>query len=102
MSQYPEHDKLKACKAASQAQGEFIDWLKGEGIWLCSRGTQDSSHEYFPIFERLESLLARYHGIDFQKLEDEKLAMLDELRASHEKEKLVDQRPPSVDAVEGP
>lgn len=29
MSKYPEHDKLTAVKAQSQACGEFIDWLRG-------------------------------------------------------------------------
>lgn len=34
MSQYPEHDKLHAIKAQSQACGEFLKWLESEGIVL--------------------------------------------------------------------
>jgi hypothetical protein len=34
-NQYPEHDKLHAIKDESQACGEFIDWLRSQGMHLC-------------------------------------------------------------------
>jgi len=34
MAEYPEHDKLKAIKDESQAQGELLDWLASQGINL--------------------------------------------------------------------
>lgn len=36
MSDYPEHEKLSKVQDASQAIGEFLDWLTGEqGVQLC-------------------------------------------------------------------
>ena len=34
MSDYPEHDKLRAIADQTQAIGEFIEWLEGKGIFL--------------------------------------------------------------------
>jgi len=31
---YPEHAKLRAIQVESQAIGQFIDWLSGEGVQL--------------------------------------------------------------------
>lgn len=35
MSTYPEHDKLSAIHEKSQAIGEFLEWLEGQGVKLC-------------------------------------------------------------------
>lgn len=34
MGEYPEHDKLSAVSAESQAQGELLEWLAGQGVEL--------------------------------------------------------------------
>lgn len=34
MSDYPEHDKLSKIKDRSQAIGEFLEWLSGQGVNL--------------------------------------------------------------------
>lgn len=34
MSEYPEHDKLTKVSDVSQAQGELLDWLMGQGVHL--------------------------------------------------------------------
>lgn len=34
MSDYPEHDKLKAVAAETQAAGEFLEWLQSQGVQL--------------------------------------------------------------------
>lgn len=34
MSDYPEHDKLRAAQAETQAAGEFVEWLNSQGIQL--------------------------------------------------------------------
>jgi hypothetical protein len=45
MSDYPEHDKLRAIHEQSQAIGEFLDWLRspvdegGKGVHLHTRET---------------------------------------------------------------
>ena len=94
----PEHEKLEKVKEASQTIGEFLDWLK------TTRGTQLSKlhkhdelcgriykwgegkdcglteEHYQPDYTSTHNLLAEYFGIDLQKLEQEKQAMLDELR----------------------
>lgn len=36
MSDYPEHDKLKALNGANQTIGDFLEWLDERGIWLAS------------------------------------------------------------------
>lgn len=73
---YPEHVKLKAIQAKSQACGEFLEWLDERGIELgCwAEGRFD------PYSYRKTSLLAEFFGIDERKIEEEKRAMLDEMR----------------------
>jgi hypothetical protein len=75
--QYPEHKKMKAIAQTSQAQGDFIDWLHEKGITLASYGEDDRLH---PIMTRTEALLAEFHGIDLITMDEEKHAMLTELR----------------------
>lgn len=76
---YPEHNKLHLIKDESQAQGDFLEWLGEQKIRLCVWSDEDK--EYAPIYESTEKLLARYHEIDLNKLEQEKRAMLDALQA---------------------
>lgn len=73
MVEYPEHQKLRAVRAQTQAAGAFFDWLQNE------RGYEMVGPDgvYVPIDE----LLADWKGIDARELEREKLAMLEELRA---------------------
>lgn len=80
MSEFPEHDKLQAVAEQSQAIGEFLDL----GRWtLCElRKWDDASPSFEPV--DIQKALAEYFGIDLVKIEDEKRAMLDELRAMNE------------------
>lgn len=76
---YPEHDKLKAVVEQSQAIGEFIDvFLPGKGIFLGK--AKEFGEGLDPIIVDIQELLAEYFGIDRDKLENEKEAMLDEIR----------------------
>ena len=101
MSTYPEHEKLKKVQDKSQACGEFLEWLFGEkgyhlgeyhehtdDCWLpgdnqtaarrmCGMGVQT----LYPAALNVRKLLAEFFEIDEEKLEAEKRAMLDELRA---------------------
>lgn len=72
---YPEHEKLKRIKVKSQAIGEFLDWLDQEkNLELYDRVRECPAN--IPI----QDLLAEYFDIDRGRLEEEKLAMLEELR----------------------
>ncbi len=95
MPDYPEHDKVHAVKDRSQACGEFLDWLGSKGIFLCkahehSEGCYDEdddrqrypgcglkSEEMFPHGTSVTKLLAEFFEIDLNKLEEEKMAMLE-------------------------
>lgn len=84
MSDYPEHEKLHAVKDKSQAIGEFIHWLAEthdahvityecdyDGRWERRRGAEG---------RWMRERLAEFFNIDLAKIEDEKDAMLAELR----------------------
>jgi hypothetical protein len=100
----PECDKLLKVREFSQKIGEFIEWLKQEqGIVFC-RANNSARHDTFyelahhirPDVEaraahRLmddppatavttQNLLAAFFEIDLDKVEDEKQALLAELR----------------------
>lgn len=94
MTDYPEHDKLAAVADDSHTIGEFLEWLSGEGITLCTwrdRATIDQdmlqagvvfieADHHYPVGWSLEETLARYFDIDQNKLEAEKRALLADLR----------------------
>ncbi len=75
MSEYPEHAKLQAVSDESQAQGEFIEWLKAEGYHLCVV----HDNEFIPTVRPINQLLAQYHSIDLVEIEKEAQQMLNEL-----------------------
>lgn len=77
---YPEHEKLHAVVEESQACGEFYDWLQSKGYTLCE-SDERNPERFWPVHRPITDLLAERFGIDQEKLEDEKRAMLDELRA---------------------
>jgi len=80
MSDYPEHEKLKAVKDRSQAIGEFIEWLGDNDMAVCE-WTEGNFDNWHPTGQPINKLLARFFEIDLNRLEDEKLAMLAEQRA---------------------
>jgi hypothetical protein len=53
VSDYPEHDKLQAVQAGTQAAGEFVDWLAGEGIHLMTY--REDLTDTLPVDARCES-----------------------------------------------
>jgi hypothetical protein len=76
---YPEHRKLKAVVDRSQTIGEFLDWLEEKGLWLANMDVEGPRMS--PYYYKKENILAEFFGIDLKKIEKEKLAMLEELRA---------------------
>jgi hypothetical protein len=100
---YPECEKMAAIQPKSQAIGAFLEWLgSGEAdksgferpIFLAayrivtetSRGELEedeyyvSDHHIDPIPYTMENMLARFFGIDLEKVEREKRAMLEKIR----------------------
>lgn len=75
---YPALAKMAEVKDRSQVIGEFIEWLGGEGIEL-GRWTQSGNY-CLPISDSIEQLLAKYFEIDLVAVENERRAILDEVR----------------------
>lgn len=74
---YPEHEKLKLIKDQSQIIGEFLAWLQyKKKISLCTIENDD----YVGYYKRIEEILANYFDIDLNKIEKEKMEMLNEIR----------------------
>ena len=78
-SPYPEYDKLRATHAQTQAINEFLEWAKeSKGVFLLRTGEGGR----FPAAVNLLSLIGEWAAIDPEKLEAERLAMLDDLRSA--------------------
>lgn len=96
MADYPEAEKLGEALPEYQAQEAFILWLREQGYYLaqercphgrlpedmvncteseyCRDGRQDT--RLYTSRTRLEELLYRFHGVDEDKLEEERRQML--------------------------
>jgi hypothetical protein len=93
MSEHPELDRLKAVQDETQAAGDFVEWLGTKGIFLAATYMYDANGDVtqdpelaakertFPVHQPLLDLLAEWKGIDQVKVDREKRAILDELRA---------------------
>jgi hypothetical protein len=92
----PECEKMRAVKEKSQAIGEFLEWLNAEkGVHLAqyhehTRACLDiDAHLVCGVSEQhmllwnynIERLLAEFFDIDLNTVEEEKQALLDDLRA---------------------
>lgn len=88
MSEYPEHDKLEAIKAESQALGEFLDIaLPRMGLRLAEYVKFDEYDlpQLVPARKTITEILAEHFGIDRDVLEDEKRSMLEAIRNAQPK-----------------
>lgn len=86
---YPECEKLHAVHEESQKIGDILEWLQQEqGYTLCKYQDEEYSPEmdegfpagFYPTYERIEELLAKYFQIDMDKVDDERRQMLEDLR----------------------
>jgi hypothetical protein len=100
----PEIDRMHGVKQQSQAIGDFLAWLQDTRGWrLCVEHQHDDgcyqhgdrrgfvlcdfSHgEMLTANYNIETLLAEFFRIDLAKIEVEKLALLEEIRAASKKE----------------
>lgn len=84
-SKYPEHEKLALCRERSQAIGEFVDWLRDQGVIFYRYSGGSEAVQSYVIDHRLtDQLLAEFFEIDLVVLEREKQAMLRELRRAQD------------------
>ncbi|APU88960.1 hypothetical protein Rctr197k_163 [Virus Rctr197k] len=102
----PEHDKLRSVAGDTQKLGAFLEWLAADGVVLArhhhhgagcyeveDRGIAGvrihltcelAEDDLMPDYETIQKRLARYVGIDLEKLEEEKRALLDYQRTLNE------------------
>lgn len=96
ITETPELDKIDAVKEQSQAIGEFIDWIRDEKGWDIARllvkrnwndfdeddpeGDELSDRGSLSVNISIEKMLAEFFKIDLQKAEQERRALLDNLR----------------------
>jgi hypothetical protein len=77
VSEYPEHDRQAKVLEKTHAIGDFLEWAGEHGYLLCRYS--ERFEEFTPAGSFL-NVLAEYAGIDLDKIEAEKRAMLDRLR----------------------
>lgn len=74
----PECEKLSKVSEQSNKIGDFLDWLRQHSIVLCVY--DDGEEAYFDAGMMTDSginhLLAKYFGIDLDKVEEERKALL--------------------------
>lgn len=84
-----EIEKLQAVQGESQRIGEFLDWLQGERKLVIAQWQKrnldpsDDWDELVPAGMTINGLLAEFFEIDLDKIEEEKLALLNELRRAN-------------------
>jgi hypothetical protein len=85
----PEADRMleigRSRRSPSQVLSEFVEWLDSEGISLASYVLyQDVADPVLaPIPESYSRLFARFFGVDYDRLESEKRALLDQIRENN-------------------
>lgn len=75
----PECDRARKVKDQTQAAGEFLEWASSQGIFL-GHYVEEDYGRFNPVHESVETLLARWMGIDLAKVEQEKRAILEWIR----------------------
>ena len=81
MSEYPEHEKMKAVRDRSQVIGQFLEWLfREQGLAVCEWREGPRVDAWERDSRNIEQLLAAYFDIDLKKVDDEKEAMLAVIR----------------------
>lgn len=83
MSEYPEHEKMRAIREKADLLGDFLETMRFRGY---SMSTQNRLGDWSPVDpSAYELLLASYFGIDMRKIEAEKKEMLKKINFSREK-----------------
>jgi hypothetical protein len=63
----------------------FVDWLNENGYTICTLEETDGypEQQYFPHRKPYEEIFADYFGIDLKKVEQERQAILAEIRSKN-------------------
>ena len=88
----PELDKIQANRTESQSIGDFLDWLRNDhNLSLCKYDEkaicEDCEEEvggYISSHLSVEQLLAQYFGVDLNKAEEERQALLAQIRENNQ------------------
>ena len=84
----PELDKMVEIGDESQKIGEFLEWLSSEEIelaeWTGFCCDECGEEILMNMIMTEEQLLAKYFGIDLEKAEKERQAILDNIREQNE------------------
>ena len=85
MTETPECDKMLAIQDKSLILSGFVDWLKENGYAICEQTDYEGSTypriQWVPQRKSYEELFANYFEIDLKKVEQEKQAILAEIRS---------------------
>jgi len=93
---YPECEKASKVREQCGTLSSFIDFLMTQGVHLAKLQTIRTDEDgrerrlaepYLYPYESpviYEELIAKFYGIDSKKMEQEKLAMLKDIRSKHE------------------
>lgn len=84
MSDYPEHDKVKALDGKNNVVGDFIEWLRDNDYVIAQYGGEEGYERLWPVHRSTEDLISEHFEIDRNALEREKRAMLESIRAHNE------------------
>lgn len=78
---YPEHEKLMEVKDKSGEIGTFVEWVEDStGYKICKKYEFESYGVWPPACTGelfISKLLAKFYGIDLEKLEEEKRKMME-------------------------
>lgn len=85
---YPECEKMLEIREESQSIGQFLDWLQSDRRVILSEYCADvecqfceeSEERLMSVKLNMETLLAEYFNVDLEKVEKEKLTMLEKLK----------------------
>lgn len=78
----PECDRLVSVADESHKLGEFLDWLEQRKRLSLARWSR-SDDQLVPDYTPKEQLLAEYYGIDLDKVDAERRALLKHVRSLH-------------------
>ena len=79
----PECEKMVAVQEKSKELTKFVDWLREQGYAICEERIYKGSYpeeQWVPLKKSFEQLFADYFGIDLKKVEEERRALLEEIR----------------------
>lgn len=80
ISDYPQHEILKANKGRAEVVGDFLDWLEANDYEIGSRDRFDGLMREMRIPEQW---IADFIGVDREAFSAEKDRMLEEYRKAH-------------------